>query len=301
MKNLTNRTILISWLLPIVVLIGYLLFSGLNLGVDYASANVITFQTVEDKTSEEVRDAVSSIRSFSKISSLEGNSFQVYFQNVSLEELGSMEDEIATELGEIVDFQVLTYKPATLIFITDRIIYALYVIVVTYMVLLALRVKGSGITREKLVWFLLTEFLAVVSVLLVLMGTINVISILGIQITVPLITFALAILFLGLMLNVFLTRDMSLKPSSRVVSEVFANVEKFKKLYLKYYLLLALLLLSVLFADMQHLTLVILGSVVVLYCVFVFLRLKPLMLEWFIANSKKHNPFVKSKFFSREW
>ncbi len=300
MKNLKNKNILLLWLLPVLILMGYLLYSGLNFGVDYVSSNVVTFTTKDDHSIDEVAGVIKSEKNFSRINSMEGNVFQVFFQNVDIEDLKSMEDSISAELGELSDFQVMIYKPTTIIFITERIVYALYVGVLIYIAFLAFQLKGSGITREKLLWFLLTEFLVLVSGILLILGTINILSVIGVQITATVILFTLAILIYAISFNVFLTRGMSFK-SSQIVPEVVEMSNRFHRNYLRYYALLGLLVVSLLFVQVELLTLIILSIVTTSYFMLLFLRIKPLMLEWFISNAQQRNPFSKSKFFSKEW
>lgn len=301
MRNLTPKTIVIIWLLPIILLIGLLAYLGLNLGVDYTSANVISFQLAEPRSAQEVKEKLREIREFSRIDVFEEGRFYLYYQNVSLEDLSAMEEEIGSSLGELSDFQVFVYRPTTLVLITDRIVYALYATMVIYLVLIAYQLKNSGITREKLIWFLLAEFLIAVSVVVVLFGLLNMLVLVNIQITANLIVYALTILMFGLLLNIFLTRDLTFKTSSKLVPEVQDASDRFSHNYLQYYLLFGLLLSAILFADLRFVMLIVVCIAVIFYCVFLFLKLKPVLLAWLVANSKQHNPFSGRKFFTKEW
>jgi len=300
-RNLTPKKIVIIWLLPIVLLVGFLIYSGLNLGVDYSSANVIAFKLSEERPAQEVKEELRNIRDFSRIDVLEGNIFYIYYQNVSLEELSAMKEELTTSFGELAEFQVFVYNPATLISIVDRIIYALYATMIIYLALIAYQLKNSGIIREKLIWFLLSEFLIAGSFVFVLLGILNVLSLFNIQITATLISYTLMILVFGLLLNLFLTRDLLFKSASKLVPEVEDVNDKFSDKYLKYYLPLGLLLLALLLVDTDFPILIVLYVLGIFYSVFLFLKLKPLLLDWLVTNSKQHNPFSGRKFFRKEW
>lgn len=300
MRNLTTKKIIAIWLLPIVLLIGLTVYLGLSPGVDYASANVISLELAEPGPASEIKEELSKIRSFSRIDVFEDGQFLVYYQNVTLEELSAMEEEIEESLGELSSFQVLVYNPTTLVLIMDRVVYALYATMIIYLVLLAYQLKNSGITREKLVWFLLAEFLIAVSVIVVLFGLLNALSLVNIKITAATIIYALTVLVFGLVFNIFLTRNLVFKTSSKLVREIRDAIDDFSVNYLRYYLLSGLLLLSVLFVDFGFMMLVILYVAVICYCVFLFSKLKPVLLEWLITNSKQ-NPFSKRKFFTKEW
>lgn len=301
MKNLTPKEIIILWFLPILLLLGFVAYSGLNMGVDYSSANVISMRITSEKSVNEVKKELQNIRQFSRIDVLEGGQFYIYYQNVSIDDLKAMEDDLTTAFGELEEFRVFIYNPTTLVLITDRIIYALYITMFIYLILIAYQLKGSGITREKLIWFLLTELLVAGSFTLILFLLLNSLEIFNIQITSSLIIYTLTTFVFGLFLNIFLTRDLFFKPASKLTPEVEESNDRFLYKYQKYYLSLGLLLLALFLIDTEYMPLVIIYILAVFYSMFLFVKVKPLLLNYLVTNSNKHNPFSSRKFFKKEW
>jgi hypothetical protein len=299
-KNRPLKIILAS-LIPLLVLLGVLLFGGLNLGVDYSSSNVVTFKLAEEKEIEEVRARIKELRTFDRIDAFEDGKYQIYYQNVSLEELSELEDDYTEKLGEVTEFQVLVYNPTTLILIGGRILYASYAVTIIYLVLLAYVLRGSGIPRASLIWLLVGDLILFAMLILSTVGIINLIGFLGLSINAQIVNYALTFFVFSLFLNIIITRNLKLSTSSKLATEWIEAINSLKLSEIKYYLILGATLIAFLAIRLDLLLLIIALVFVVLYSMLIHIFLKPILIDWLLTGGKNFKLISKNKQLSKEW
>lgn len=301
MKNLSWRIILIIWLVPILLVAGLFLYFGLNLGVEYSSANVVDFQLKKDEPALGVEEFLKSIKNFSRLDILDENRYIVYYQNVDLKDLDAVKESLIEQFGEMGSFNIYIYNPTTLQFMIERILYAVYAFIVTYLIAVAYQLKGSKITRGNLIWFLLTEVLVIIFNITFLFGLLNTFSLLISKIGSTEILFAFTILIFSMLFNLFFTKDLVLNETEQIMGEFEKTASYYKKHYLAYFLLFGILLILVLFVKIQLIAFAIPLLISLVYSEFLFIKLRPILFDWLISHTYKHSVLANSKFFKKEW
>ena len=300
LKNKSLKIILAS-LIPPVLLIGALLFAGLNLGVDYSSSNVVSFKLTQEKDINEVTSKLRELHSFDRIDSYEDGKLQVYYQNVSLEKLNEFKTQYSEKLGEVVEYQVYVYNPTTLILIGGRILYGLYSVIIIYLVLLAYLLKGSGISRERLIWLLVNDLLLFAMLILTTVGIINAIGFLNLNINSQIVSYAMTIFLYSIFLNLIITRSMNIKSSSKLSDEWIDTLNSMKTSEIKIYLIIGATLVAFLAIKTDLLLLVISLSFVLLYSMLLHIFLKPILIDWLLTGGKNFKLISSNKRLSKEW
>lgn len=299
-KNNSLKIILAS-LIPLLILVGAVLFMGLNLGVDYATSNVISFQYSGDKSIDAIRENITELKRYDRIDTFADGKYQVYYQNVSLEELEALEDDIADNVGSISDFQVFVYNPTTLILIGGRIMYGLYAAVLIYLIYLAYILKGSGITRANLIWLLVGDLLLFGMLIITTAGLINSLGYLGLNINSQIVSFGLTIFLYSILLNVLISRNFTIKSNSKLSIEWVDAVNSSKFGEIRNYLILGSTLVAYLALRMDYLLLVLVLAFTLLYSLLLHVFLKPLLIDWLINGGKNLKLISKNKRLSKEW
>lgn len=299
-KNNSLKIILAS-LIPLLILVGAVLFMGLNLGVDYATSNVISFQYSGDKSIDAIRENITELKRYDRIDTFADGKYQVYYQNVSLEELEALEDDIADNVGSISDFQVFVYNPTTLILIGGRIMYGLYAAVLIYLIYLAYILKGSGITRANLIWLLVGDLLLFGILIITTAGLINSLGYLGLNINSQIVSFGLTIFLYSILLNVLISRNFTIKSNSKLSIEWVDAVNSSKFGEIRNYLILGSTLVAYLALRMDYLLLVLVLAFTLLYSLLLHVFLKPLLIDWLINGGKNLKLISKNKRLSKEW
>lgn len=299
-KNRT-LTIILASLIPLVVLLGLLLFGGLNLGVDYTSSNVVSFKLTGEKEVDEVRSRIKELGNFDRIDAFADGKYQVYYQNVSLEELSELEDEYTEKLGEISEYQVLVYNPTTLILIGGRILYGLYAITIIYLIFLAYLLKGSGISRVDLIWLLVGDVLLFAMLVLTTVGIVNAIGFLGLNINAQTVNYAFTIFLYSLFPNIIISRNLKLSISSILSNEWIDAINSLKMGEIKYYLVIGATLIAFLAIRVDLLLLIIALAFVLLYSMLLHIFLKPILIDWLLTGGKNFKLISKNKRLSKEW
>lgn len=300
LKNKSLKIILAS-LIPPVLLIGALLFMGLNLGVDYSSSNVVSFKLTQEKDVNEVTSKLRELHSFDRIDAYEDGKFQVYYQNVSLEKLNEFKTQYSEKLGEVVEYQVYVYNPTTLILIGGRILYGLYSVIIIYLVLLAYLLKGSGISRESLIWLLVNDLLLFAMLILTTVGIINAMGFLNLNINSQIVSYAMTIFLYSIFLNLIITRSMNIKSSSKLSDEWIDTLNSMKTSEIKIYLTIGATLVAFLAIKTDLLLLVISLSFVLLYSMLLHIFLKPILIDWLLTGGKNFKLVSTNKRLSKEW
>lgn len=293
--------IILSSLIPLLVLLGLLLFGGLNIGVDYASSNVVSFRLDEVKDVNDIRTKIKKIRNFDRIDAFEDGKYQVYYQNVSLSELSELEDNYKEKLGEVTEYQVFIYNPTTLILIGGRILYALYAITIIYLVLVAYILRGSGISRASLIWLLVGDLILLAMLILATVGIVNVIGFLGLNINSQIVNYALTIFVYSLFLNIFISRNTKMSINSKLSDEWIDAINSLKMGEIKYYILIGATLIAFLAIRVDLLLLIIALAFVLLYSMLLHIFLKPILIDWLITGGKNFKLISKNKRLSKEW
>lgn len=293
--------IILSSLIPLLVLLGLLLFGGLNIGVDYASSNVVSFRLDEVKDVNDIRTKIKEIRNFDRIDAFEDGKYQVYYQNVSLSELSELEDNYKEKLGEVTEYQVFIYNPTTLILIGGRILYALYAITIIYLVLVAYILRGSGISRASLIWLLVGDLILLAMLILATVGIVNVIGFLGLNINSQIVNYALTIFVYSLFLNIFISRNTKMSINSKLSDEWIDAINSLKMGEIKYYILIGATLIAFLAIRVDLLLLIIALAFVLLYSMLLHIFLKPILIDWLITGGKNFKLISKNKRLSKEW
>lgn len=299
-KNRT-LTIVLASLVPLLALLGLLLFGGLNLGVDYASSNVVSFKLTEEKNVDEVSSKIKELSNFDRIDAFSDGKYQVYYQNVSLEELSELEDDYTEKLGDISEFQVLVYNPTTLILIGGRILYGLYALTIIYLIFLAYLLKGSGISRVNLFWLLVGDVLLFAMLVLTTIGIVNSIGFLGLNINAQTVNYALTIFLYALFLNIIISRNLKLSITSKLSNEWIDAINSLKMGEIKYYVVIGATLISFLAIRIDLLLLIIALAFVLLYSMLLHIFLKPILIDWLITGGKNFKLISKNKRLSKEW
>lgn len=299
-KNRT-LTIVLASLVPLLALLGLLLFGGLNLGVDYASSNVVSFKLTEEKNVDEVSSKIKELSNFDRIDAFSDGKYQVYYQNVSLEELSELEDDYTEKLGDISEFQVLVYNPTTLILIGGRILYGLYALTIIYLIFLAYLLKGSGISRVNLIWLLVGDVLLFAMLVLTTIGIVNSIGFLGLNINAQTVNYALTIFLYALFLNIIISRNLKLSITSKLSNEWIDAINSLKMGEIKYYVVIGATLISFLAIRIDLLLLIIALAFVLLYSMLLHIFLKPILIDWLITGGKNFKLISKNKRLSKEW
>lgn len=299
-KNRT-LTIVLASLIPLLALLGLLLFGGLNLGVDYASSNVVSFKLTEEKNVDEVSSKIKELSNFDRIDAFSDGKYQVYYQNVSLEELSELEDDYTEKLGDISEFQVLVYNPTTLILIGGRILYGLYALTIIYLIFLAYLLKGSGISRVNLIWLLVGDVLLFAMLVLTTIGIVNSIGFLGLNINAQTVNYALTIFIYALFLNIIISRNLKLSVTSKLSNEWIDAINSLKMGEIKYYVVIGATLIAFLAIRVDLLLLIIALAFVLLYSMLLHIFLKPILMDWLITGGKNFKLISKNKRLSKEW
>ncbi|HRP36640.1 MAG TPA: hypothetical protein PLS50_02415, partial [Candidatus Dojkabacteria bacterium] len=299
-KNRT-LTIVLASLIPLLALLGLLLFGGLNLGVDYASSNVVSFKLTEEKNVDEVSSKIKELSNFDRIDAFSDGKYQVYYQNVSLEELSELEDDYTEKLGDISEFQVLVYNPTTLILIGGRILYGLYALTIIYLIFLAYLLKGSGISRVNLIRLLVGDVLLFAMLVLTTIGIVNSIGFLGLNINAQTVNYALTIFLYALVLNIIISRNLKLSITSKLSNEWIDAINSLKKGEIKYYVVIGATLIAFLAIRVDLLLLIIALAFVLLYSMLLHIFLKPILMDWLITGGKNFKLISKNKRLSKEW
>jgi len=299
-KNRT-LTIVLASLVPLLALLGLLLFGGLYLGVDYASSNVVSFKLTEVKNVDEVSSKIKELSDFDRIDAFSDGKYQVYYQNVSLEELSELEDDYTEKLGDISEFQVLVYNPTTLILIGGRILYGLYALTIIYLIFLAYLLKGSGISRVNLIWLLVGDVLLFAMLVLTTIGIVNSIGFLGLNINAQTVNYALTIFIYALFLNIIISRNLKLSVTSKLSNEWIDAINSLKMGEIKYYVVIGATLIAFLAIRVDLLLLIIALAFVLLYSMLLHIFLKPILMDWLITGGKNFKLISKNKRLSKEW
>lgn len=288
-------------LIPLMLLIGINIFIGFNLGAEYASANVINIQLSEQSSYSEVSNVFRELKTYSKFEAFENNSFKAYYQNVTLDELNQMKDDLGSKLGTINSFEVLSYKPTTLVMISDRIFYGIYAVTLIYLAYLAYILRKSGITRDRLIGILVTDVVALVFQFAMTAGLVNLLGLSSYKLSPSIVTFCLGILMLSVLPNILITHNLSENYRSDIIGGWEDSAKNFIASKLKFLVLTGIGFL--LFASIWLGLLVILpiSIIVFIYSLSLFVYAKPLILEW-ILNGIKSNRFIsKNKLLRKEW
>lgn len=299
-KNRILKIILAS-LIPPLLLLGVMLFGGLNLGVDYSSSNVVSFKLSEEKEVEEVGSKLKELKNFDRIVAFDDNKYQVYFQNVSLEELNNLENDYSERIGSISEYQVFVYNPTTLILIGGRILYALYAITIIYLVLLAYLLKGRGISKMNLIWLLVGDLVLLALLILATIGIINAVGFLGLNINAQIVNYALTVFVYSILLNLIINRNLSLNTTSKLSDEWINSVNSLKSTEIKYYLLIGSTLVAFLAIKVDLLLLCSALAFIILYSMLIHIFLKPILIEWLLTGGKNFKLISKNKRLSKEW
>ena len=299
-KNRTIKIILAS-LIPPLLLLGVILFGGINLGVDYSSSNVVSFKLSEEKDVEEVSSKLKGLKNFDRIIAFDDNKYQVYYQNVSLGDLNNLEKDYSELFSSINEYQVFVYNPTTLILIGGRILYALYAITIIYLVLLAYLLKGRGLSKVNLIWLLVGDLVLLALLILTTVGIINAIGFLGLNINAQIVNYALTIFVYSILLNLIINRDLSLNTSSKLSDEWINSVNSLKSTEIKYYLLIGSTLVAFLAIKVDLLLLCIALAFVILYSMLIHIFLKPILIDWLLTGGKNFKLISKNKRLSKEW
>lgn len=299
-KNRT-LTIVLASLVPLLALLGLLLFGGLNLGVDYASSNVVSIKLTEEKNVDEVSSKIKELSNFDRIDAFSDGKYQVYYQNVSLEELSELEDDYTEKLGDISEFQVLVYNPTTLILIGGRILYGLYALTIIYLIFLAYLLKGSGISRVNLIWLLVGDVLLFAMLVLTTIGIVNSIGFLGLNINAQTVNYALTIFLYALFLNIIISRNLKSSITSKLSNEWIDAINSLKMGEIKYYFVIGATLIAFLAIRVDLLLLIIALAFVLLYSMLLHIFLKPILMDWLITGGKNFKLISKNKRLSKEW
>jgi len=294
-------TIVLASLIPLLALLGLLLFGGLNLGVDYASSNVVSFKLTEEKNVDEVSSKIKELSNFDRIDAFSDGKYQVYYQNVSLEELSELEDDYTEKLGDISEFQVLVYNPTTLILIGGRILYGLYALTIIYLIFLAYLLKGSGISRVNLIRLLVGDVLLFAMLVLTTIGIVNSIGFLGLNINAQTVNYSLTIFLYALFLNIIISRNLKLSITSKLSNEWIDAINSLKMGEIKYYVVIGATLIAFLAIRVDLLLLIIALAFVLLYSMLLHIFLKPILMDWLITGGKNFKLISKNKRLSKEW
>lgn len=287
--------------MPLVVLAGLMLFRGLSLGIDYSSSNVIQFELTENLPIDEVEDKLKQYEDFSRLEMMGESEYRVYYQNVNLERLESLQTELEKDLGKLTNFQVLVYNPTTLVLITGRIFYGIYAGVVIYLIYLAYLLRGKGLSREKLIWLLLADFLIVSSIGFLVAGLLNSVDIFDISISATTISFGLGVLLYAIFLNLLLSVRFSIKGAASITQSWKDSVTNFRRQQLKYYVLTGCCLIALVLFDQKYSPLAFVLVVTLAYSLFLSFKLKPVLIDWLLSGSKQFKPFAKSRFLAKKW
>ncbi len=296
-----TRRILGLILIPLLLIIGINLYVGFNPGVEYASANVVDIQLTKRSSYIEVSDAFKGIKNYSKFEAFDNNSYKIYYQNVSIEELNGIEDDLEAKLGTLNNFEVLSYKPTTLVMISDRIFYGIYALTVVYLAYLALILKKSGITRDKLIGVLLTDVVLFVLQLVIIAGLVNLLGLSSYKLSPTIVTFCLGTLMLSILPNIVITQNLSENYRSDILNGWRESVKRFINLKLKFLVLIGIGFLSFTAIELTLLPILPVSFLVFTYSLYLYAYGKPVLLEW-ILNGLKANRFIsKNKLLRKEW
>lgn len=296
----TGRNLLLV-LVPILLLIGINLFVGINLGTEYTSANVINVRLSEQSNYENVSNAFRELKEYSEFEGFDNNSYKVYYQNVNLDELSQMEDSLEAKLGTLETFEVLSYKPTTLVMISDRIFYCIYAATVIYLAYLAYILKNSGITRNRLIGIIVTDIILLVFQLVMTTGLTNLIGLSSYKLSPSIVTFCLGTLMLGVLPNILLTNNLRENYRSDIVGGWRESVNSFTTSKLKFLVLIEIGFLLFISVKLELLSILPIPIIVFIYSLYLYLQGKPFLLKW-ILNGLKSNRFISNnKLLRKEW
>lgn len=296
-----TRRIIALVLFPILLLIGINLFVGLNLGVEYTSANIISIQLSKESNYDDVSKVFKELKIYSKFEGFDNNSYKVYYQNVSLEDLSKMKGDLEAQLGTLNTFEVLSYKPTTLVMISDRIFYGTYAVVVIYLAYLAYVLKDSGITRDRLIGIIVTEIVLLVFQLLMIVGLVNLIGLSSYKITPIVITFCLGTLMLSVLPNILLTHDFSENYRSDIIGGWEDSSKSFTTSKLRILVMIGIGFMLFTAVGVELLTILPVIVIGFSYSLFLYLYAKPILLDWIIRSHKSNRFISNNKLLRKEW
>ena len=296
-----TRRIIALVLFPILLLIGINLFVGLNLGVEYTSANIISIQLSKESNYDDVSKVFKELKIYSKFEGFDNNSYKVYYQNVSLEDLSKMKGDLEAQLGTLNTFEVLSYKPTTLVMISDRIFYGTYAVVVIYLAYLAYVLKDSGITRDRLIGIIVTDIVLLVFQLLMIVGLVNLIGLSSYKITPMVITFCLGTLMLSVLPNILLTHDFSENYRSDIIGGWEDSSKSFTTSKLRILVMIGIGFMLFTAVGVELLTILPVIVIGFSYSLFLYLYAKPILLDWIIRSLKSNRFISNNKLLRKEW
>lgn len=296
-----TRRIIALVLFPILLLIGINLFVGLNLGVEYTSANIISIQLSKESNYDDVSKVFKELKIYSKFEGFDNNSYKVYYQNVSLEDLSKMKGDLEAQLGTLNTFEVLSYKPTTLVMISDRIFYGTYAVVVIYLAYLAYVLKDSGITRDRLIGIIVTDIVLLVFQLLMIVGLVNLIGLSSYKITPMVITFCLGTLMLSVLPNILLTHDFSENYRSDIIGGWEDSSKSFTTSKLRILVMIGIGFMLFTAVGVELLSILPVIVIGFSYSLFLYLYAKPILLDWIIRGLKSNRFISNNKLLRKEW
>ena len=296
-----TRRILALILIPVLLIIGINLYVGFNPGVEYSSANVVNIQLTKGSTYVDVSNAFKGIENYSKFEAFDNNSYKAYYQNVSLEELSGMKDDLETKLGAFNTFEVLSYKPTTLVMISDRIFYGIYAAIIIYLAYLAFILKKSGITRDKLIGVLVTDVVLFILQLVIISGLVNLLGLTSYKLSPSIVTFCLGTLLLSALPNIVITQSLSENFRSDVIDGWGESVKRFTSVKLRYIVFIGIGFMLFTAIHLALLPILPVSVLVFTYSLYLYAYGKPVLLEW-ILNGLNANRFIsKNKLLRKEW
>lgn len=294
-----NYKQLLIWLLPLILLLGALGVGGLNLGVDFAQANVIQLKLTETITKQEINEIVSPIGKPAKIELFSDGQVNIFFQNVNLDSLQEFEDEFLESRSDMTNFQVFEYEPTTLIFINERILYGLFVAIVAYMGLISYTFRGKGILRYNLLAILIVDFLLIVSLLLSIFLSLNLLGYVGLPISASVITFGLSFLVYLSVMNLIIA-TLSKNESGSIVNRWKSSSIRFVDKALKFVVLVSLVIISTTAVEIQMLWMIPVFAFNFVYAVVLFTQIKLVLLAG-LSSMLERTKFVKNSSLVKEW
>lgn len=289
---------IIIWLLPILILAIVTAVIGLKLGVDFASANVLQVTFGEAITKQEINEIMQPVGRPIKIEFFDNGRTNIYFQNVSLEELGNSE-VLETERSDVSDLAVFAYEPTTLIYINYRIVYGLLIGFFAYLVLMAYILRGKGINRFSLVQNLFVDLLLALSLVFVIFGMINMLGLVGVLVSTSTLTFGLSYLVFLATLNALIASQVKTETNDLLNQWTEAS-QYFIKNTFRNYVLAGLILLSISFVELQMLWLIPVFVLAFVYTVYLFTQIK-LVLIGTLKNLFSKTKLGKNTFLSKTW